>query len=410
MKKIVVKLVDEDQKAASKWKRLLEAVPLAKGVQLDVQVFDIEKDLKPCVEELMTRREAARGVHGRSGGKPQGIDDVDVFIVDYDLLGDKGGVPYTGEDLAYWVRAYSGCKIIVAINQFSGRSAADNPFELDLSGHPESYADINITAAQINNDGLWHSPWTTDFRPWYWPVIPDLVEKFDARVNFVRQHLDQPLLSSLGIDDDLVKILPRKVEAFLGGKKGEVSKTTFRAFVESSGNGLKPKDKEGGDAEGMDRVCRLAAARVSRWLEDMVLSGQEILVDAPHLVARHPWLLKAKNLATKQVWDKTANIPSGARSDEKLGIDFDAIRSFRIDPIWTSRPAWFWPKIVARAQHPGAIPRGIPDLVFCEDTSRFEERSNAKQFVSGVESSHIRRYVSGRVAGVTYRPEVRFSM
>lgn len=413
MKRISVRLVDEDVQAAKSWKRSLDEMSLGRSTgekKLDVLTFDVQKDLKPCVETLTARRERARNPRAKVGaeGDSRGIDTVDIFIIDYDLLGSGDGIQYTGEDLAYLVRCYSSCKVIVAINQYS----KSNSFELDLTGHPESYADLNIAAAQLDNVGLWHSPWSSEFRPWYWPVLPALVEQFDARVNFVRDHLDHSVLGSLGFGGDLVRVFPRAVEAFIGGRKGEAEKVTFRDFVTSSGNGLKPKDKVGDDPDGEGRTCRIAAARVSRWLEDMVLSGQEILVDAPHLVARHPRFLRGRGTISLQALNKTAQIPSGNGADEKLGIDASILKEFRFDPtsIWTSRPVWFWPKIVARGESFDSSPRTTPDFVFCEDTSSFVKRQDARSFVANVESAYIRRYVSMGAENVLYRPEVRFSL
>jgi hypothetical protein len=77
------------------------------------------------------------------------------------------------------------------------------------------------------------------------------------------------------------------------------SRISFRDFVTLSGNGLKGKDQADDAA-----VARIAAARLSKWLEDIVLPAQEILVDAPHLVSRLPELLTGDpgRLAT---WDRT---------------------------------------------------------------------------------------------------------
>lgn len=411
MTRISVRLVDEDARAAKSWKRSLDEMILGRSKgekKLDVRTFEVQDDLKPCVDTLMARRERSRKSTPKVGteGDSRGIDNVDVFIIDYDLLGSGDGIQYTGEDLAYLVRCYSSCKVIVAINQYS----KNNTFELDLTGHPESYADLNITAAQLSNAGLWHSPWLSEFRPWYWPVLPALVEKVDERVNFVREHLDKSVLGALGFDAELVRVFPRAVEAFLGGRKGEAEKVTFRQFVMSSGNGLKPKDKAGDDPDGEGRICRIAAARVSRWLEDMVLSGQEILVDAPHLVARHPVFLRGRSTKSLQALNKTAQIPSGDVADERLGIDASILKDFMLNPIWTSRPVWLWPKIVARGDSFGSSPQSTPDFVFCEDTSSFVQRQDARSFVANVESAYVRRYVSKGVKNVLYRPEVRFSL
>jgi hypothetical protein len=410
MKPINVELVDEDVKAAKAWKASLDAMRLGRSTgakKLDVRIFDVEKKLKDCIDQLTQRRERARRGESDPDKSILPIDEVEIFVVDYDLLGANGSIGYTGEEFAYLVRCYSACKVIVAINQFT----TENVFELDLAGHPDSYADVNITSPQINNPGLWHSPWSDEFRPWYWPVLPDLVRKFDKRVDFVRENFDKPVLASLGFDADLVRLLPRKVEAFLS-RRGAAEAVTFKDFVRSSGNGLRPKDEVGDGPEGTERLCRIAAARVNRWLEDLVLSGQEILIDTPHLLARHAGFLQGNSPGSIRAWNKAAQIPSYGKEgslEEELGID-ETLTKFALNPIWADRPAWFWPKIVADGKILGSRDRIWPDIVFCEDTSRFAARESARQFVADVESAHVRRYVSAGVPGVVYRPEVRLSL
>lgn len=402
-----VMLVDENRQAAEEWKARLEAMRLGRSTgakRLRIEIFEMDA-LKDCIAKLNRRRERARS------GKPaeeeeNPIDKIEIFVIDYDLLGDGGSIGHTGEELAYLVRCYSACKVIVAVNQ----GTTDNVFDLNLTGRPESFADVNITGPQIDNPGLWHSPWINEFRPWYWPVLTDLVGKFDRRVDFVREHLDKPLLGALRFDAELWRLLPRKVEAFLC-RQGDVGAITFRDFVLASGNGLRPKDKLTEDPKGQQSMCRIGAARISRWLEDLVLAGQEILIDAPHLVARHPGFLKGKDGNSLRAWNKLAQIPLGDPSEgveKDLGLD-ERLNSHALNPIWASRPAWFWPKIMADEMLLGSRDRISPGWVFCEDTSRFVNRDLARQFVADVESPHIRRYVT-RISNVTYSPEVRLSM
>jgi hypothetical protein len=193
---------------------------------------------------------------------------------------------------------------------------------------------------------------------------------------------------------------------------------TFRDFVEESGNAIRPKDKLGEGPEVDDRVCRIAAARVSRWLEDFVLAGQEILVDAPYLVARFPSLLSGKNISRPETWNKTAQLlPS-----TKVGIKHESLAPFEFSSNWLSRPAWLWAKIarsreILEVREPLARRGG--ELVFCEDVSRFMPRNQARQFLADVASAHLRRYVVDpamvtdsmpELQKVMYHPSVRFSM
>ena len=55
------------------------------------------------------------------------------FIIDYDLLGSQAEKSptgsLTGEIIAYLVRCFSRCKLIIGLNQYGS-----NPFDLTLRG------------------------------------------------------------------------------------------------------------------------------------------------------------------------------------------------------------------------------------------------------------------------------------
>lgn len=408
MKKPIVWVLDDDEDQAKRWKDKLDAMRFGKrstGAKgLNVTPVGMT-ELKSWMATLTERRSRARRSRGEvdHGGKFE-LDETDIFVIDYDLFNDKEQIPYTGEDLAYLVRCYSRCKVVVAINQYRKQRT----FELDLTGHPESYADLNITGDDIDHPGLWSAEASPGrYRPWAWPVLPDLAKKMVERVRFVRERLGAPILESLGFDSNIVGMLPRSIEGFLGDR-GKGTDVTFRGFAEGSGNGLKSKDKAGTGEEAEDRLARIAAARVGRWVEDMVLSAQEILIDAPHLATRRPSMLSEASKGTiRERLDKTARV--GGKHDE-VGMRADLLKKCEIESHWTSRPAWFWPKIVQVGEQATTPPPALQDLVFCEDTSCFAKRDKVKQFVAKVESAYVRRYVHGQCEGVQYHPNVRFAM
>ena len=140
----------------------------------------------------------------------------------------------------------------------------------------------------------------------------------------------------MGFPPEIVDILPRSTLEFLGqGDKPEA--TTFREFVTDSGNGLQGKDKPIND----EAVARIVASRIAKWLEHIVLPGQDILVDAPHLVSRYSSLLTS-NLREVETWDKTVSL----RGVKSLGIRYRKIAEYRFArENWLSRQAWFWNKV-----------------------------------------------------------------
>ena len=411
-KPLEVRLIDDMPVLAEGWETRIKRV--VRGHALNIQVVDAQDTLPRWMDVLTELQNAARRGRSVSTSGLKELDRTDILIVDYDLLGDSSKVSYTGEDVAYLVRCFSGCGLIVAVNQGS----TENYFDLTLSGKPGSWADLNISDPQLDNDGLWNSPWEAKFRPWHWPVLPDLVARHRQRVEFVHAHLNAPMLPALGFNPTLVDALPRATVDNVCGKLRDTGSMTFSDFVSKSGNALRPKDTLGTTAEGQARVARVAAARASRWLEDYVLAGQEVLVDAPHLVARYPGLL-GREIGKVAAWNKAAQILPVGADVKKVGVWSRSLDAAAFQPsFWLSRPAWFWHKLAGLAdirdlRSSVAHSRSEGGLVFCEDVSAFVPRARARQFVSSVHSSYLRRYVAGvgyhAVDDVVYSPASRFA-
>lgn len=239
--------------------------------------------------------------------------------------------------------------------------------------------------------------------PWYWPDLPAFIASFKGRVDDALANIDDPVLETLAFPPEVVASLPRTATEFLVGSAGKSpEKITFREFVEKSGNGLRRKDR----SDGEEMLARIAAARISKWLERLVLPGQDVLVDAPHLVARFPSLLiKPKKMGDWQTTVRKSSIAGLRKSkiaDARFKKDF-----------WLSRPAWYWPLLcgderIAEVKDPWSTER--PDWVFAEDTSRFMQRTKCREFVIESDSPFVRRHVKGKVSGVSYSPKVRFAL
>lgn len=391
-----VLVIDEEGSVRESWaEHLREAVELA-----EFEVESIRSDVIKDEFDLLENRRGELRARTREFEDEGLLDSVDILFVDYDLFDREKNLDETGENLAYLARCYSKCGLIVGVNQFG-----DHPFDLTLKGHPESFADLNVGAKQLSNPGLWSQPDKTKdtepFRPWTWPVLPDLLEDFNRRVQDMLDHPRAKILEFFAFPSLLIEILPRPVAEFIA-KKQDPADTTFRDFVEDSGNGLRRKDKTNDEL-----LARVAAARIGKWLERLVLAGQDLLVDAPHLVTRLPGLL-GEQLGDPAVWNRTANLKTP-------GFDDNPIRDYRFRKShWLSRPAWFWRELtnsdVLDSLEPG-WDEEIPDLVFCEDRSEFKKRDEAREFVADVASPFTRRFVGDPpVEGVDYQPQVRFSL
>ena len=365
------------------------------------KLFDLNEitpdQFKKTLAALEERRAQAREPRFQRFNNTCDLDEAAVLIVDYDLLAIKEAGFVTGENVAYLARCFSRCGIIVGVNQFG-----DNTFDLTLRGHPESFADLNIGSKHLHCAGLWQEPWK-EFRPWHWPLIPQALQSFERRIEDLSAAMDQPILSWLQFPPVVVQLLARDTTQFIA-KSTPPAQTTFAQFVTESGNGLH------GRRDRTSRECeiRIAAARIAKWLERLVLAGQDILVDAPHLCARYPSLLKLPG-KTAAALDRTASFGKAAT----LGIHHSKIsKALFPKPNWISRLAWFWPTIssldsIEEVREPWKSNQ--PDLAFCEDISRFKRKAACHEFVADLPSPFARRYAA-KVEGVDYRPEVRFSL
>lgn len=385
-KKILV--YDDITGRADAWRERLVALPPV-NASFVVERLDNE-DFRQILGELEERRRAARrSVDSARAPQTCQFDDADLLVVDYDLLEFDSDSYVTGEGVAYLARCYSRCGPIVTLNQY-----VKSGFDLTLRGHPSSWADLNIDGGQLGNPGLWSQPFR-GFRPWSWPLLPWSVEAMRERAAELVEHLDEPILAFLGFPREALESLPRSTQEFLAADP-PVEAVTFRAFVDQSDSGLKPRDQVVGD----EAYARVAAARVGKWLENVVLSGQDILVDAPHLAARFPSLL-AGDPADPAVWDGTATLlpaDDGRRGQESTsGLREEFLEGARFPRAhWLSRPAFFWPVLaqnsaIPEVEDPWSAFR--TDLVFCEDVSRFLPRAACREFVADLSSPFVRRYV-----------------
>ena len=346
------------------------------------------------------------------------IDNASIFVIDYDLLSSPEEIEgkeeelftgsLTGEIVAYLVRCFSRCKLIVGLNQYGS-----NPFDLTLRGDMDSFADLNLGYEQLDNPNLWAGNWEDfghEYRPWSWPDLSDSIHNFDKRVEEVQEKLNKPICDVLGFDPEVFQLLPREIVQFIGKyEEKEPFQTTFREFVTKSGNGLRSKDeKEVVEGINDQVLARVGAARISKWLEELVLPEQDILVDAPHLVSRYPSLIRC-NKEEIETWNETSQLIDFS----ELGMKTDLIEPYRFQKsYWVSRPVWFWDELceceeIQEVSEPWLTVR--PNWVFCEDTSCFHKQEDCKEFLADIASPFTRRFVKN-ISGVDYQPRVRFSL
>jgi hypothetical protein len=408
-------IFDDEKDATEAWKVQLDTISVLKDDYEIVPVTD--EKFRDAVKGLEGRRKQVREQSNFTLSYGDNLfDEAAILIIDYDLLQLYQDEFLTGEAVAYIARCYSKCGTIVALNQYGS-----NNFDLTLKGHPTSFADLNVGSMQISNAGLWTEQ-KVGFRPWSWPILPMAEVDLCNRVQTLTQNLDTPILQLLKFPDEVAQSLPRTVLEFLdvGKSSGkEAEEVTFKEFVINSRNGLRGKDANiaSENPAFIEMFARIAAARVSKWLERLVLPGQDILVDAPHLASRYPSLLDGQH-DDIEAWNRTTSFQVPAVKTHPIE-DY----AFSVND-WVSRPVWWWRQVssderIEEVSNPWATVR--PDYVFCEDLSCFLHRNEVREFVADLTSPFIRRFaanpdvledpnLSSDLRNINYRPQVRFSL
>lgn len=156
-----VVICDDQPRQLARYVRDLDEVNSKLRLGLTIEAPD-PKSLSSQLRELRNRR---RGTVTSDGA--QAFDRADIVFIDYDLIELTDAGTETGESAAYLARCFSTGGYIVAMNQ--GRLS--NPFDLTLSGHPESFADLDIGSDQLANPGLWRDSFD-GFRPWALATTP----------------------------------------------------------------------------------------------------------------------------------------------------------------------------------------------------------------------------------------------
>ena len=127
-------------------------------------------------------------------------------------------------------------------------------------------------------------------------------------------------------------------------------------------------------------------------MERLLLPAQHVLVDAPHLLSRHPSLRKSKS-ATEKALNKAAQLAD----ESKLGMKAEILQAHRFDRTnWLSREAWLWPSLSKDREIPAIsdpFSEETTDFRFCEEVSCFLNSGETREFAADVNSQFVRRYL-----------------
>lgn len=351
-------------------------------------------DLKQAIAKLLL---------GESGTL---FDGADVAVIDNRLIDDwvePDDPKVSAEQLADLVRTSSTARSVVVLNQYR-----EIDFDLRLDGRLESYADLNITEKCLECGNLWTESRPAGFRPWSWPVMERLVDQLDRRREWLMSdgRLDSPVIATLGLGDERIfRGFSRVATDFLHATLPP-EQTTFRDFVMGATRSTDGKRKNDLDD---DRIAKIAASRLGKWLEHAVLGPQDLLVDIPHLLERFPILVS--DPTSLDSWNAPISWSriEGFRSDQVSAYEWPMWKD------WLNRPAYLWPLLQddenLSRQMIESIDKQPPlEVGFCEDMSKFLAVSETQEFVANFDSAFDRRRLSkARPEGFVYGPASRLA-
>jgi hypothetical protein len=387
-------------------------------------------------ELFATARSSMKEPNKYSAAADSPFDRMDIVILDNNLtlLETPGGEPLTAESIAGYVRAFTKASYIVSLNL-----NPDADFDLDyLVGDFSTRADVAVNTDHLSNAALWNrssAPAEDGFLPWYWPRLESVPKQRQQQIEFVRTRLDQPVLKVLGFDDDAIDLLSPHARGALSPEAGsdrEIARgapplkdVTFRDhfIVKDRSIPLKParqalsKAEKAGNRELTDVIARVVAADIDLWFRRDIVGPQEPLVDVPHLLMRFPFLL-GKGAGDIEEWNKAVRADSEPYGlDKELYSTHLAEKKFEHD-LWVPSACFWWPKLRMDEKLNGyffeAKQGDWADVVFCEDCSKFLERSPEHgkaptEFPAEFEGAWGRRHIA-RIDDRKYSPRSRLAI
>lgn len=361
-------------------------------------------------------------------------DGVDIVILDNNLARlDVTGARLTAESIAGYIRAFTTAPYIISLNK--------NPevdFDLRyLVGDYSTRADLALNTKHLSNPALWtRDPASAEngFLPWYWPQLDIAHTRRRNQYEFVLKHLNDPVLPTLGFDDEAISLLsPHALGALSPNAESDgvhedgvaPNEITFRDVfmardrslpVQSEREKLSEAEKAG---NGVIRqiIARIVAADIDLWFRRDVVGPQEPLVDVPHLLMRLPFLLGGRANDLNE-WNKCVGVDTMPYGVEPTLYDNHLGKTEFEHDIWVPHASFWWHKLKTDESLNelffAAKEGEWADSVFCEDRSLFLERSPQDEeaapieFPAEFEGSWVRHYVA-RIDNIQYAPRSRFA-
>lgn len=350
--------------------------------------------------------------------------DCDILIIENDLSGLSNGRLWgQAENTIESIRAFSSANYIVLLNK--------NPtLDFDLKrmvGDADTSADLSLNTEHLSEPQLWQGLDATAparFLPWYWPVIADAARRRRLQVDYVRERFNEPLLDTLGFPESAVLGLRALGMLSFCARSEESRNITFAHFFRhgdarsipyrSGRTGLARLAAEHGGLY-REAVARIIASDLDHWLRCEVFAGQLHTLDLPRLFMQMPFLLGSR-VGDIRFWNRCL-----VRNREPYGIVGDLYyeelrRAHFGNDLWSDKPR-FWSSLLSKSSVLRAAlfhdMKGAnnewPDVVFCEDISRFAAYQGQRAFAAAYDLNPMGEWHIAGVNGKQYHPHAYFT-
>lgn len=423
MKKITVAVIDDHPEMqdmnSEKIQQTLENLNLK---NFQIKIAQIPADVTGNLIDEITNIISPGKQIGENLQVLSAVNGIDILFLDYQLPNLKKHPWLTAEDVAGALRIFGRVPVVCILNRFH-----DVDFDLSMVYPSPTAADLHINAEQLQCQNLWRKPEDrpsnksfdlSDFRPWYWPALPELLEDIEScRRELMDYSLDTPVFQMLGFEDLEIQALTKTALGFINPQSPRPESASLRDFFEFGCNGgvtneIKKWVLEKPESNDRKEVAvAVIVAELRRWLTHMVLASGDAISDIPHAVSRMYWLQKG-DLSSPEIWDHAASF-------HDISTLHAEVQKFQFEKKhWLSRTAYWTQRLEASSVSDVLYSQTDSDLdqlafpVYLEDFSVFVDRSEAEEFYSALNSIWANRFISRsglRNSRIKYAPKVRLA-
>lgn len=422
MKKITIAVIDDypevqDLNSAA----IQKTLDKLKLEDFDIEIRKIQDDEKGGLIKTITDIISPGKEIGEVIPNLEAVNGIDILFLDYQLPNLNQHPWLTAEDVAGALRIFGRVPVVCILNRFH-----DFDFDLSMVYSSRTAADLHINAEHLACPHLWIAPESranpksfdlSNFRPWFWPVLPDLLEDIEkCKKELMKTSLETRIFDFLEFKDSELQALTKTALGFIDPQSTEPKNSTFLDFLKfGCGGGVSDEIKKWifRDPESKDRkpvAVAIIVAELRHWLTHMVLASGDAISDIPHIVSRMYWLLKG-DPTNIETWNQSASLHDTSALHEE-------VKAFQFGKEhWLSRTG-FWTQRLESSPVSDSLYKIDDDIdqlsfpVYLEDFSIFVDRQQAEEFSSALNSIWANRFISKEALGaskIRYAPKVRLA-